>query len=292
MAGSVPDIAGVVLMCTGYEMVGMDSKLIAGEGKDLPVIFGASAIGPSHVKNNIVCQDAWDSAHVGETMGVIALSDGLGSASMSDTGASLAVRSCVERVKFYFKTQISDGILLGDITKNDEILKDAVRYARNKIIESARELDVDRRDLACTIILILIQDNTVSVAQIGDGAVVGKVSDELCVLSLPGYSEYVNEVIPITHDSWEENLNVTQNIRDVICLAAFTDGCQRGILIKKGDSYEPFAAFFDPLFRYASGVTDTHIAGKEISGLLSSQKLSEGLEDDKTLVIALLQQEM
>ncbi len=270
----------------------MNNKEAAGEGADLPVIFGASVTGPSHTKNNIVCQDAWDHAYIGETMAVIAVSDGLGSASMSDMGASLAVRSCVERVKYYFETQISDGIFLGDITKNDGILKDAVRYARNKIIESARELDIDKRDLACTIILILIQDNTVSVAQIGDGAVVGEISGELCVLSLPGYSEYVNEVVPITHDSWEENLNITQNIRNVVCLAAFTDGCQRGVLIKKGDSHEPFAAFFDPLFRYACSVTDTHIAGKEISGLLSSQKLSEGFEDDKTLVIALLQQEM
>jgi len=262
-------------MCTVQEMAGMDSKQVAGEGEDLPIIFGASVIGPSHVKNNIVCQDAWDSAYIGETMAVIALSDGLGSASMSDTGASLAVRSCVERVKYYFETPVSEGILLGDITKNDEILKDAVRYARNKIIESAREQDIDRRDLACTIILILIQDNTVSVAQIGDGAVVGEISGELCVLSLPGYSEYVNEVIPLTHDSWEENLNITQNIRDVICLAAFTDGCQRGVLIKKGDSYEPFAAFFGPLFLYGRRVTDTHRAGKEVSGLLSSQKLGE-----------------
>ena len=95
-------------------------------------------------------------------------------------------------------------------------------------------------------------------------------------------------MIPITHDSWEENLKITQNIGDVICLAAFTDGCQRGVLIKKGDSYEPFAAFFDPLFLYGRRVTDTHRAGKEVSGLLSSQKLSEGFEDDKTLVIAIL----
>jgi predicted FMN-binding regulatory protein PaiB len=69
---------------------------------------------------------------------------------------------------------------------------------------------------------------------------------------------------------------------------AFTDGLQRAALKKSAEGYSPFNGFCEPIFSFASEVSDIGEAEVEIAQLLSSKKLSDNSEDDKTLVIAVL----
>jgi hypothetical protein len=49
-----------------------------------PYLFGASVIGPLHIQNDIPCQDAYVYEILSSGWGLIAVTDGLGSASKSD----------------------------------------------------------------------------------------------------------------------------------------------------------------------------------------------------------------
>jgi hypothetical protein len=137
-------------------------------------------------------------------------------------------------------------------------------------------------------IVVAVRASQISVAHIGDGAVVAESSEGLQILSAPGESEYANEVVPLTSREWRDCLRVVPNVDGVRCLAVFTDGCQRAALRKSLEGMEPFRRFFDPIFSYASELENPNDGQEEIRSLLSSRKICENSEDDKTLVLAVL----
>lgn len=244
-----------------------------------PYIFGASVIGPSHIQKNMPRQDALAYDILNSNFGIIAVADGLGSASMSDLGAQLAVEKVIEGTEKgieKFKTDISN------------VAGYAAKYARKELEKKAIEEKYNLRDLACTLIVLVIHNNVVSVAHIGDGAVVAKINDDIKLLSGPEESEYINEVVPLTSKDWEKSLRVTPKIFGVSHIAVFTDGCQRAVLVKSRTGLQPYKKFFEPLFSDTQEIKDKEERDKEIRDFLSSKKMSESSEDDKTFVVAVL----
>lgn len=242
-----------------------------------PVIFGACVAGPGHVKNNIPCQDALAFEIIAPGFGVIAVADGLGSASKSQIGSETAVQAALEWVRLH--AQNGDlGTLAGD----------AVKHARRALEEKAVQEQTPLWDLATTLIVALFHEDTVCVAQIGDGGVVGKTPEGLTIISPPGESEYVNEVVPLTSLEYERHLRVAPLCPEIECLAVFTDGCQRAALQRTLDGLLPHEKFFEPLFAFARETGDTGQATQELRDFLCSRKMSEHSEDDKTLVLAVL----
>ena len=247
-----------------------------------PRVFGASVIGPLHIEKGIPCQDACAFSILPCGLGVIAVADGLGSASMSEVGAKLAVEAAVQSV--------NDALAESDTphTPLEEIVSCAVHSARKMLEQKSVEEQRTLRDLACTIIVTVFEADRLAVGHIGDGAVVGQAKDGLQLLSCPGESEYTNEVVPLTSSDWLESLRIVPTVSGVECVAVFTDGCQRAALRRSLDKLEPFAGFFDPIFSYARELLDQAEAEREIRALLSSKKMCENSEDDKTLVVAVL----
>jgi len=245
-------------------------------------ILGASVIGPLHVINNIPCQDACAFETLSQGFGIIAVADGLGSACRSEIGATIAVGTVVNKVKELIINKKVEEIDL------EEAAKGAISSARKALEEKADELQCKLRDLACTIIVVVMHNDSVAVAHIGDGAVVAKTNEGLKLISGPEDSEYANEVSPLTGKDWEQVLRTTSQVSGISGVMAFTDGCHRAVLRKTPDGLIPFAGFCEPLFSYARDVKDVKKAEEDIKELLLSKKICENSEDDKTLVIAIL----
>lgn len=249
-----------------------------------PYVFGASVIGPLHVERGLPCQDACSFAVLEGGLGVIAVADGLGSAAKSDRGAGTAVEVAIEAVRTVAGERPIEKIDLGDTAQQ------AVAQARGRLEDLARREEHGLKDLACTLVIVIFRGDTVGVAQVGDGAVVAGTADGPKLISGPGDSEFINEVVPLTSRIWKEAVRLCPETSGVTAVAAFTDGCMRGCLPKTPQGRVPFEGFFNPLFSYAGELTDLRKGEEDIAKFLSGEKLCETSEDDKTLVIAVLAQ--
>lgn len=234
-----------------------------------PIIFGASVSGKHH--ND--CQDAWDYTSIPGTTIVMA-SDGAGGVKEGGLGARIAVESVISSVKELAESNFD---LQG-------LAKKIVYCVREALEKNSQELQIEHRDLSCTLIITVIQKDNVSVAHVGDGGVVCVFDGKLEMVSDPEKSEYVNEPTFITSKGWESSLRVSE-VKKFNSLAIFTDGIQRGILIKDHENYIPYKEFFDVLFDYASEVNNGQKASGDVKGLLESEKFLKLSDDDKTLVV-------
>jgi hypothetical protein len=257
------------------------------ENMAMPALFGARVTGPSHIKKGIPCQDAMAFEAIRESTAVIAVSDGLGSARFSDIGSEIAVRSAGRMIADLFCEKIGDTVL-ADITKNREIIEKSFLHAKESIQRYAEENDMQPKELACTLIVVLIDRNYVSCGHVGDGGIVGIREEEPVIISDPGYSEYINETTPITSEKWRSDLRIKENIPGLDSVSVFTDGCQRAVLTKHGGKYQPHIPFFKPFNRYISCITDFDEASEDLKNLLLSGMMTENSEDDKTFVVGVI----
>jgi hypothetical protein len=240
-------------------------------------IHGASVVGASHAKGNIPCQDAFAYKMFPPHSAAISVADGLGTAIKSEIGSQAAtqavVRSVEESLSDYPQNPIDMQL----------IAKESLLAARAALENLALQLPCELKDLGCTLISIVIVRDTMVVAHVGDGAVVAR-DENYFIASPPGNSEYADVVEPITDKDWQTSIRISpvfKNIRDVMAL---TDGCQRAALKKTRDSYEPFGPFCTPLFEYFSSSAVAQ-GNDQLIRLLSSKKLCDNSDDDKTLVM-------
>jgi len=238
-------------------------------------VYGSSVRGPSHRENGLPCQDAFAFKVIDTSRGVIVVADGLGSARLAETGASLVVEAAVE----YWCAEQPPDPKFG--------VRAALTAARTALIAKAAELQCALHDLATTLMVVCFDHETVTVAHIGDGAVVCQTALGIELLSGPGASEYTNEVDPLTSDSWAELIRIDQ-MSGARAVAAFTDGCQRAGLRRIMKRPEPVAEFFEPLFKFVAELEPGQDGDSEIRELLECEKFQVNSEDDKTLVIATL----
>lgn len=222
---------------------------------------GASVAGVAHLRAGLPCQDRFAvHVHPDGTV-VIAVADGLGSASRSHDGADTAVRVAVTAI--------------------DPM--NGLERARIAVDAYAAMHELEIRSLACTLSVTVWRDGTAQTAHIGDGGVVVQRGDGLLqCLSGPGDSEYVEETDPLTMEGWRARVRVSDVVDDVTAIAAFTDGVQRAAMRPDG---APSDGFFSPLFGWAGEPASEE---GELAGLLGGVKLSEHSDDDKTLVLAVL----
>lgn len=244
-----------------------------------PYIVGISVPGYLHLKTAQPCQDACAYEVDDNRFCIIAVADGLGSASLSHIGSQLAVQRAV---------LTASHLIASDPSALSSIPLRMIESAREALIEKANEDALNLSDLATTLIVAVFDRQNLYCAQIGDGAIVIRSQGELKLLSFPTNSEYANEVIPITTEEYTDYLTINQFSGHIDCVSVFTDGCQRASLKKTIDGYEPFEGFFNPVFSFALGISDVTEAMAELEEFLLSAKISEHSEDDKTLVLAVL----
>src|SRR5262245_16202685 len=136
----------------------------------------ATVIGSSHVKTGTPCQDHYLCRvfrnGADEPIIAIAVSDGAGSATRGEEGATITCASLIEQAELFLARNRS----LASTTREDahEWL-DGVRKA---IADHASDAGHDLRDYACTMLFALVGADMAIFLQIGDGVIVINDQDQ------------------------------------------------------------------------------------------------------------------
>jgi hypothetical protein len=246
----------------------------------LPNGFGSSVVGALHERDGLPCQDAYAMIRVEPDTLVVAVADGLGSARHSAHGSGTAARIAAESV--------AAGLRSGINADPSELAEAGIVSARLQLEQEAEALGCELRDLGTTRLVAIAVQQMLVAAQIGDGAVVANQPQGAGLVMPPTENEYTNEVDPLTMNDWHGQIRVSALWPECNAFAVFTDGCQRAALQRANGDWRAFPGFFRPLFSFARTVAapeDGEIALRE---LLESDKVCANCDDDKTLVIGVL----
>ncbi|WAI01678.1 protein phosphatase 2C domain-containing protein [Methanogenium organophilum] len=248
-------------------------------------ISGAAVAGLSHQSEGRLCEDIWEGAVFGVAGAAVAVADGLGSAPHGRRGAMVAVSAAIEALSVFFIPGPDGEGCDAEHEPNHAMVRGACRAAHNAVFRYASACNISSRSFACTLIVLLWNGNQVTTARIGDGAVVCLQGGEQILLSAPQERRYVNEVVPLTDEGYEDACVISSDLSCVTACAIFTDGCERLFLEKKPDGYHPHEPFFLPFFSAIEPLAGTPEGDRAIANLLVSDKFISFSEDDKTLVV-------
>lgn len=248
-------------------------------------VVGSSVRGVSHIKANLPCQDAHEWLVLPSGTLIAAVADGAGSAKESQTGARVACRTAMDLLA---KELAAAGSASAPV---EPCLRRAIAAAREAVIAEAEQLKMPARELASTLMLLAIEPNRATAAQIGDGAALVLNQDgALHALTQPVESEYLNETLFLTSDRALDQLQVREWAGPARGLAMFSDGLQ--MLALKWPERTPHKPFFDPLFRFVESEADAQVRLDKIEKFLQSPRIAERADDDLTLVLALRMQQV
>jgi hypothetical protein len=240
-------------------------------------IIAASEPGTAHSAAGSRCQDSYAAQSLPGDALVIAVSDGAGSARCAAEGSAAAAGSAAR--------YLADRLTAAKPATAQEcriLLADCLAKARSQIDSMASEAN-PIGEFAATLLAVFATDDFIGAVQIGDGAVVCRESaGPLRVLCRPQHGEYLNETCFLTSQDFSGLAEYSvQPSGSVDAIAAFTDGLEMLALMYPG--VQAHAPFFNPLFRFACA---SDASGADLSGFLSSDRVCERTDDDKTLVLA------
>jgi hypothetical protein len=248
--------------------------------------IAASVIGTSHEKAGGTCQDANDcqiyASPAGEKVLTAAVADGAGSAVCGGEGA---VRTC-RALLGLMDEHLESGRTVEQITRDTVI--SWIATIQNLLEEEARVVARERRDFACTILGLLVGESCAACFQIGDGVIVLADSDGHAYghVFWPDRGEYANTTHFITEDDGIEHLQFESVKRRIAEAALLTDGLQAIALnYQQRTAHEPFFnGLFAPLRTEEAGCSRE--LSESLAAFLSSPRVNEKTDDDKTLVLA------
>ncbi|WP_159732629.1 PP2C family serine/threonine-protein phosphatase [Methylosinus sp. Ce-a6] len=249
-------------------------------------IAAASAIGTSHVRQGVVCQDR-HACNVhrevgGKTVAILVASDGAGSAQRAHEGSEIACSVFLEQVDDF----LAVGNAVGDI--GADLARSWVTAIRSIISVRAEEFGATIRDYACTLLAAVVSEEAAAFIQIGDGAmVVADEAGEWAWVHWPQRGDYANSTFFITDERAAEQMAFDLVRGSIDEIAVFTDGIESLVLHYATKTVH--APFFEKMFApvralETEGLDDTLSAGLE--RYLASPTVCERTDDDKTLILA------
>jgi hypothetical protein len=136
---------------------------------------------------------------------------------------------------------------------------------------------------------LLIGESSAACLQVGDGVMVLADSEERTYNHVfwPDRGEYANMTHFVTQDDAIEHLQFESIGRRIVEAALLTDGLQTVALnYQEQTAYEPFfKGLFAPL-RAATAEGNSPTLADSLAAFLSSPRVNEKTDDDKTLVLA------
>jgi len=238
------------------------------------------ATGSSHEKTGKPCQDRYACAVLAlEDALVAVVADGAGTAEHSHIGAEIAV------------TTLSDMGQLGvRAGRKDyrEILREGAIVARQRLIESAGDRKLTPRDLACTLLAVLVTPFGGAALQIGDGVIVlGTAASEWRWAIWPQNGEYANATFFLSDEralAQAEIVDIPDDVQDV---ALMSDGMEPLALhFASRRAHAPFfRTVFAPLHAHAAEGESPELS-QAVTQLLGSPAVRARTDDDTTLVLA------
>jgi hypothetical protein len=276
------------------------TSAVDGDSPDCWSVAGVTVRGASHVANDSGCQDY----HRGILLSrgahnwiIAAVSDGAGSAPHSALGANIAtnvfcatLRECIDRDPYQ-----KVGNHLGRLI---------VQEIKDRLTAKAEEKGCVVRDLACTLLGIVIGPYWTAYLQIGDGAIVRRTASEWEVVEWPQRGEYANTTHFVSDGDAEERVcfrceeidkaeapvteedKVERAIEHPIKeYALFTDGIQD--LVLDNQIRKPHKKFFEFIFREWRERSEAGVDERQqtrLTTLLLSPEVQRRTDDDLTLV--------
>jgi hypothetical protein len=239
---------------------------------------GKSVIGTAHEKGEIPCQDFsdyWQCRLGDEKALIIGISDGAGSATLSHVGSKEAIGFIMRQVTLFEEStaHITREHVQGWFAKTLEHLQ-----------ETAKREQLESKELACTLLLAILGKNHAVFAQIGDGAWVMEKNETVHPVTWPYNGEFANETKFITSADAFEFLQFQKLDEPLTAVAGFTDGIQALALNYADKSVH--VPFFAPIFTALRDCEDQTSLLSPLIHFLSSEKVNERTDDDKTLVVA------
>lgn len=243
-------------------------------------VLQQSVLGTAHVRDQLPCQDfchAVLTRPTDEEFLVAACADGAGSAELSQDGARIA---CTHIVQLICR-DLQAGLRADQIDR--ERFADWFRSVHAAVEQEAQSRNVPRRQLACTLLVVVAGSSATAVAQVGDGAIVTRSADGYAVAFWPQMGEFLNLTHFVTDDSYEQTLEVAKFGR-VDEVAVMTDGLQ--MLALDFARRAPHQPFFKPMFDALRAAEEPDDLVVPFRGFLDSPQVNEKTDDDKTLIVA------
>lgn len=247
-------------------------------------VAAASAVGTSHIKSGLPCQDSHEcricADASGEPVLVAVVADGAGSARRADEGAQLACVALANLAEVYLRNA-----LVADI--DEERARSWVDKVRRHIEEHAAREGEAPRDYAATLVAAVVGEEGAVFLQLGDGGIV--VSDDegsWCWVHWPQHGEYANTTCFVTEQKASERVMIDLVPRPVFDVALFSDGLERLVLhLATQSAHAPFFDQMFPLVRAKGPGVDPEL-GRSLGRYLASGPICERTDDDKTLILA------
>jgi hypothetical protein len=240
-----------------------------------------SVVGTSHLDQKLPCQDecfAESCDKAGSQWLIVVAADGAGSALAGEVGARLCVEAVVRAAH-----EICDN---ADSHPAEADARRLFAIARTAVLAHAETTSIAPRELSSTLLCGLFREQVGVVFQIGDGALVLDGRDGLWLPIAPMNGEYANSTRFVTDDDAPEQLGVAVIDAPITRVAAFTDGIQ-SIAVHRatGNAHAPF---FEPLFEtlIRAPLDDDDALAHGLRAFLSSERVNQRTDDDKTLALA------
>ena len=246
----------------------------------------ASVIGTSHEKAGGTCQDAnvcqIYASPAGEKVLAASVADGAGSAICGGEGAAKTSRALLG----FMNEHLNSGRTVEEVTSGT--VRCWIIAIQNLLEEEAKTVSRERRDFACTILGLLVGESCAACLQVGDGVIVLADSEEHAYghVFWPDRGEYANTTHFVTEGDAIEHLQFESVKRRVVEAALLTDGLQTIALnYQQRTAHEPFfKGLFAPLRTAEEGCSRE--LSESLAAFLSSPRVNEKTDDDKTLVLA------
>lgn len=238
--------------------------------------------GWAHEKLELPCQDALAYRALPGGLLLAALADGAGSAEHADLGAGTAVAAALDTLAAGLESSVPE-----EIGEWETLLHEAFSAARQALDRLSEEQAEPLREFATTLTCAAAGSRLI-VAQLGDGAVVGRTEDgELFAATRAQRGEYANETLFLTGEAALDQVEVQVIETPVDGLALMSDGLTR--LALKLPAGEPHTPFFEPLFAFLEhegAVGDGVGAEAALANFLASERVNARTDDDKSLILA------
>ena len=143
---------------------------------------------------------------------------------------------------------------------------------------------IETKELACTLLVAVLGEQHAVFGQIGDGAWIAEKSGVFGAVTWPQNGEFANETRFITSPDALDSLQFQNCPKALTSAAGFTDGVQALALnLAAKNVHSPF---FQPMFAALGECDDETSLLSPLISFLSSDRVNERTDDDKTLVLA------
>jgi hypothetical protein len=210
---------------------------------------------------------------------IAVVADGAGTANLAHIGAEIAVATVSSVAQLGIHAGRSD---------YEEILREGATLARQRLVEAAAERKADPRDLACTLLAVIVAPIGGGALQIGDGVIV--IAEQPLSwrwLFWPQKGEYANTTFFLSDEKSLAHAEVAPLPDEVQDVALMSDGLDPlALQFAKRTAHEPFfRTVLAPLHAAADKGEATALSAG-LNSLLGSPAVRSRTDDDASLIIA------